>query len=112
MKIKDFIKVCLKTNGKCFYCNKSAEAIDHFTSIKQWEQEYGMERESYDNAVDNIDNLVLCCNTCNSQKGAKDPGKFMKNDFVAMDRMDRANRRIGLLNGPTWRQIIGLEKIT
>jgi len=29
---KDVFIVASRTNGKCFYCNKPAECIDHFIS--------------------------------------------------------------------------------
>ena len=100
---KKLIKVSQKTNGRCFYCNKDGEHIDHFISKKKWEQ-WGL--EEFLGSVDNIENLFLACRKCNISKSDKCPEDFMRNKnknysehrntTICWDRHDKANKRIDL----------------
>lgn len=95
MKQKKLITIAQKTNGRCFYCNsKDAHSIDHFFPnqlFKEWEL------KDYLGTNNNLENLFLCCRSCNSSKGAKHPEDYMGR-WVAWDRYFRANKRVGLLS--------------
>lgn len=97
MKIsqKDLIKISQKTNGRCFYCNKSGEVIDHFISKKKW-QEWELEDTPLKGRLNNIENLFLACEKCNHIKKDKCPEDFIGNPFKAHSRYSRANKRIGI----------------
>lgn len=88
---KDFIKVIMKTNGRCFYCNKPGEVVDHFFPIKLWK-----EFELWENGInkDAIENLFLSCKRCNQIKRDKFPEDFFGSKYICYDRYDRANKRI------------------
>lgn len=88
--------VARKTNGRCFYCNKPAEEIDHFIS-KYWWTIWNLSGCSVDNnSVDKTENLVPSCRKCNRQKKNMTPEKFIGNDYTAWDRYERSNQRVGL----------------
>ena len=107
MKIsqKKLLLIAAKTNGRCFYCNKIGEVVDHFISKREWinelcSQDYpegfpeelkGLIREEDCNRMNN---LVLACVRCNSSKSDTNPAIFMGNQYKATSRMDRANNRI------------------
>lgn len=87
------IKVFSKTNGRCFYCNKIGEEIDHFISRAKWAE---WDLNSYVGSVNDIENLFLSCKKCNRTKSDKCPEDFIGNSFIAWNRNARANRRIGI----------------
>lgn len=90
---KIFIKVVLKTNGRCFYCNNWGEEVEHFISKYQWKK---MGLASFLGDVNQFSNLFLSCGKCNSQKNKKLPEVFTGNEFKVWDRYERANIRTGL----------------
>ena len=64
--IFDDEKVKLKTGQKCNYCGSTEKlALDHI-----FPKRYG--------GIDNADNLILACRSCNSSKGAKDLMEWMQ----------------------------------
>ena len=95
------IKISQKTNGRCFYCNKDGEQVDHFISKKKW-KEWGLTEVMGD--VDNLTNLFLACRKCNISKLDKCPEDFMRdknknyseyrNTKICWDRYEKTNRRI------------------
>lgn len=93
---KDLIRISSKTNGRCFYCNRPAEAIDHFQPRSKYQgsvdQRFGID-------IDDDENLFPSCNRCNAQKNNKSPAAFLGNWFIALSRSMRANARIGLGGG-------------
>lgn len=94
--IKEILQVSRKTNGRCFYCNKLGEAIDHFISKKKW-KEWDLDNTPLRGGLDRIENLVLACKSCNSSKRDKTPEEFIGNSFMAWNRYDRVNKRVGLV---------------
>lgn len=98
---KKFIRICQKTNGRCFYCNSNeASDVDHFISQHTWRVSWGLEDSgSFFGNLHDLENLFLACKSCNSKKGTKSPDSFMGGTFKAWDRNFRANQRIGLLEG-------------
>lgn len=86
--------VFAKTNGRCFYCNRPAEHIDHFISRCKWKI-WDLTR-FLNKSVDNLSNLFPACARCNLRKGFKDPEDFMGNSYKLWARYNRANRRVGL----------------
>lgn len=93
---KKVFLISAKTNGRCFYCNKCAEVIDHFISRKKWEE---WELNKYVGNTDHEENLFPACFSCNSSKRDKCPEDFMKSAFTAWSRYMRANKRIGIGGG-------------
>ena len=91
---KDFIKVAIKTNGRCFYCNKLGEVVDYFVSKHQWE-DWGL--DFYIGSCDCLENLFLACAKCNGSKGKKSPDDFIGNSYTAWLRYEKANKRIGII---------------
>jgi len=58
---KKAVKAYLKTNGRCYYCGTDdfeTMSIDHMTPKAQ-------------GGTDDVDNLVMCCKSCNSRKRDK-----------------------------------------
>ena len=82
-----------KTNGRCFYCNRAGEVIDHFISKKKW-REWGLDDTPMKGTLDDADNLFMACDKCNRKKSTKCPEDFIGNEFICWDRYKRANRRI------------------
>ena|SRR3990167_8424284 len=69
------LTVARKTNGRCFYCNKPAEEIDHFIPKSIWIEK---ELSKYGHgSVDKIENLFGSCGNCNRKKSEKHPIVFM-----------------------------------
>lgn len=93
LKAKERDIVFSKTNGRCFYCNKRGEEIDHFVSRKKY-QDWGL--ESFIGSPNEINNLVLACKKCNRAKRAKPPEDFIGNSFICWSRWARANQRAGI----------------
>lgn len=91
----DLIKISQKTNGRCFYCNKSGEVVDHFISKQKW-IDWDLENTPLKGKLNNIENLFLACQKCNCSKNAKCPEDFIENSFKAWKRYHRANKRIGI----------------
>lgn len=85
----------MKTNGRCFYCNKSGEVIDHFISKKKWE-EWQLETTLLRGELNSLKNLVIACQHCNLSKRDKCPEDFMGGEYRAWKRLLKANQRIGL----------------
>jgi 5-methylcytosine-specific restriction endonuclease McrA len=113
---KLLLKIAQKTNGRCFYCNRPAEEVDHFTSKHKW-QEWKLDEIDDlkgDNGLDGIANLFLSCKKCNLTKHTHCPEDFMwkyfkLNSHQCWSRNMRANRRIGLYNNipkDIWRKIV------
>lgn len=84
-------KVFAKTNGRCFYCNKIAEEIDHFVS-----RAFHVREEITTLNPDDVENLVPACKSCNMKKSDKAPEEFIGNSYICWDRSYRANKRIGV----------------
>ena len=92
---KKLLKVALKTNGHCFYCNGEAHEVDHFLSkSKHIELDLGKLID-----CDDIENLFLACKSCNISKSNKWAEDFIGNPFKAWSRYYRANYRIGIGGG-------------
>lgn len=98
---KSIIKISQKTNGRCFYCNKDGEEVDHFIS-KYWWRLFNLEITPLSGGLNSIENLFLSCFNCNSKKRNKTPEEFMGNDYIAWSRYNRANYRIGLSDSRTY----------
>lgn len=103
MKTKDLAIIVSKTNGRCFYCNKPGQAVDHFISRADWKElEPSVENlkaelphlKFKDTGVDDLENLFLACQSCNSRKGRKDPEEFAGAGTI--ERSFRANKRVGI----------------
>ena len=94
MEQKKLIKISQKTNGRCFYCNRDGEHIDHFVSKKKW-IEWDLTKRL--GSVNNVTNLFLSCAKCNHSKSDKCPEDFIGNSFKCWDRYDRANKRINYI---------------
>lgn len=92
------LKIFNKTNGRCFYCNKPGEEIDHFVSKSKW-KEWLLEETPLAGKLDDIENLFLSCKHCNRSKHNSCPEDFVGNSWMAWSRYDRANKRIGLDTG-------------
>jgi len=86
-----------KTNGRCFYCNKPADVVDHFIPKKLW-REWVLENVL--GKVDQIGNLFPSCCSCNSSKGGRPVEDFAEKLGISgaqiHNRSTRANQRIGL----------------
>lgn len=99
MRQNKLIKISQKTNGRCFYCNRDGEQIDHFISKNKWKIWC---LSKYSGSVDDIRNLFLACRKCNASKSDKCPEDFMqnkkysehRNSIICWDRYERANKRI------------------
>lgn len=88
--------VARKTNGRCFYCNRPAEEIDHFTS-KYWWNEWKLSESPVNyGSVDKIENLFPACISCNRRKNSHHPCEFIGSDFKAWSKYKRANKRVGI----------------
>lgn len=98
---KDFILVISKTNGRCFYCNRPAEQIDHFVSKFMW-KEWNLDEPL--GSADQLQNLFPACRLCNVRKSNKCPEDFMVG-VDAWDRYTRANFRVGLSDTRDYNQI-------
>lgn len=100
-------KVCAKTNGRCFYCNRIAKKmeVDHFTPRAKWKEWLLDDIPFYNGNLNSLENLFLACKSCNASKRDKCPEDFVGNSYIAWDRYDRANRRVGILLTPIY-QII------
>ena len=96
LKQKDFIKVIAKTNGRCFYCNKPAEEIDHFISKEKW-KDWELDTTPLKGGLDKLENLFPICIKCNRRKSDKCPEDFIGNSFIAWSRYTKCNFRSGLL---------------
>ena len=84
------LKVAAKTHGRCFYCNRVGEVIDHFISKKKW-LDWGLEEML--GSCDDIDNLFLACQRCNSSKKDNPPEDFIGNSYKCWDRYYRTNSK-------------------
>ena len=93
MNQKKLIKISQKTNGRCLYCNKTGEVVDHFISKGKW-FEWELEDTPLKGELDNIKNLFLACQKCNSKKRDKCPENFIGNTYKCWNRYFRANHRI------------------
>lgn len=93
---KKLLKITQKTNGRCFYCNRDGEAIDHFLSKKYWEKENL--NELLGDCRDNVENLFIACTRCNTIKNCKKPEDFFEKKDRICDRFKRANKRVGIKN--------------
>ena len=95
MKISqvDLIKIFQKTNGRCLYCNRQGEVIDHFISKQKW-MEWDLENTPLKGKLNSLENLFLACKKCNSSKRDKCPEDFIGNPFKCWSRYNRANRRV------------------
>lgn len=102
---KDFILISAKTNGRCFYCNKMGEEIDHFISKEKW-RKWDLENTPIKGELNNLDNLFLSCKNCNIKKRDNDPEDFMGNYVIAWSRYCRTNQRVGLLKDFNLRQLV------
>jgi len=89
------IRIFRKTNGKCFYCKKNGEVIDHFISKQKWKE---WDLTPWIGSVDKIDNLFLSCRKCNSSKSNKCPEDFIGNSEKAWKMYDKVNKKIGINN--------------
>ena len=96
IKQKDLIRVVSKTNGRCFYCNKIGEEIDHFISKYYWWLWKLSDYPANLGSVDQIKNLFLSCMPCNRSKKNQCPEDFIGNPVKAWSRYTRANFRVGL----------------
>lgn len=96
MQQEMLLNIFLKTNGRCFYCNKLGEVIDHFISKKKW-KEWELDTViSLKGKLNNIENLILSCRKCNVSKSDKTPEDFIGNSYKCWDRFNKANKRIGI----------------
>lgn len=93
LKNKDLILIFKKTNGRCFYCNKWGEEIDHFIS-RQKHIDWGLKK---DIDINDLENLFLACSKCNHKKRDKTPEDFIGNSYICWNRHDKANLRVGLI---------------
>lgn len=96
MKNKDLVKIIIKTNGRCFYCNKMGDQIDHFISKKKW-SDWNLESTILYGELNNVKNLFLACKNCNISKKDMCPEDFIGNSYIAWNRYQRANKRIGII---------------
>ncbi len=102
------LKIARKTNGRCFYCNKPAEEIDHFISKNSWLNDEYIHRGF--NSVDDTANLVPSCLKCNRSKNSKSPDEFIGNSFLAWRRLRRCNERVGInIEVDEWVEIYDVE---
>ena len=95
MEQKKLIKISQKTNGRCFYCNKTGEVVDHFISKQKW-IDWDLENTPLKGKLNKSENLFLACQKCNAQKRDECPENFIGNGYKAWNRYDRANKRIKL----------------
>ena len=58
------IRVLKRDGYICAYCGQEADQVDHVIPRKA-------------GGTHDLDNLVACCKTCNSKKGALDEGSFL-----------------------------------
>ncbi|HXK70821.1 MAG TPA: hypothetical protein PK455_05920 [Caldisericia bacterium] len=93
LNIKKIIIISQKTNGRCFYCNKIGEAVDHFISKQKW-IDWDLENTPLKGNLNKLDNLFLTCKKCNSKKKDKCPEDFFGNSYKIWSRYERANKRI------------------
>ncbi len=98
-----------KTNGRCFYCNRIGEEIDHFVSRAKWRD---WELTKYLGSTDTLENLFLACRKCNRSKLDKCPEDFFGNSFKLWSRYSRANRRVGIYDGTDKENLYGYGGIT
>ena len=68
---RKILAIASKTNGRCFYCGKAGEVVDHFMP-KAKAKELG----NYED-VNRIDNLFIACTSCNARKSDKWPEDFL-----------------------------------
>jgi 5-methylcytosine-specific restriction endonuclease McrA len=61
---EEFISVCARQKGRCFYCGKKAKLeADHYVAISR-------------GGSNSIENIRGACRTCNASKQAKHPVDF------------------------------------
>jgi 5-methylcytosine-specific restriction endonuclease McrA len=60
------LEVLARDQWTCFYCQQPATTVDHVIPIKA-----GGDPIAYDN-------LVSCCTRCNSRKGSRSEGVFLR----------------------------------
>ena len=84
MKQNKLLRAFRKTNGKCFYCGKNGEVIDHFLPKKLWSD---WELNACIGSVDQDENLILACRKCNGSKGSKHPYDFIGDKYQSEDEM-------------------------
>lgn len=101
-KIGSLITIFRKTNGRCFYCNKIGEHIDHFMPKQKW-KEYEI-TEATGQSCDQLENLFMACASCNLSKANTEPcewlwdmGRIPESKNVWF-RYFRANHRVGLID--------------
>lgn len=85
--------ISMKTNGRCFYCNRPAQVVDHFIPRKSWVK-WGLDKVI--GSYNLIENLFPACSRCNTIKIDRNPSEFMGSFYTARDRYLRANARIGI----------------
>jgi hypothetical protein len=100
---KEFCIVSAKTNGRCFYCNKWGEEVDHFFPRSKWD-EWIPDWCNTKKGADTLDNLFLACKDCNRGEHSKHPAEFnISNrpnnawESIIFSRSYRANMRVGLV---------------
>lgn len=94
LSTKNILIVTKKTNGHCFYCNTSkAYEVDHFFPNKL-HRLWGLKSHTNNNS---LENLFLCCSSCNKSKGAKHLEDFLGVNYIAWSKFMRANFRVGLV---------------
>lgn len=85
IKKSDRIKVYEKYNGHCAYCGCELEykdmQVDHVQSV--WQNEYRRDylnvKAKSNDEIDNLDNYMPSCRSCNLYKSSSDLEVFRKN---------------------------------
>ncbi|MEW6130261.1 MAG: HNH endonuclease [Acidobacteriota bacterium] len=72
----------------CIYCNFKAETWDHLISLVKNSELRGYGHQ--------IGNLVPCCKSCNSKKGAKDWESFIDKNVKEENTKEELKRRLKL----------------
>lgn len=60
------VQVLQRDGYTCFYCGQDATTVDHILAIKKGGDPVAM------------DNMVACCVSCNSKKGSRSQGVFLR----------------------------------
>lgn len=110
MQQQKLLKIFQKTNGRCFYCNKPGEVIDHFLSKNKWKK-WNLENTPLKGKLNDLENLFLACKKCNNLKKDKCPEDFIGNSYKCWSRYYRANKRIEIGN-ETNENFYGFDGIT
>ena len=61
------LKVLARDQWSCFYCQQPAATVDHIIPISK-----------APDLVVNFENAVACCQSCNSKKGSRNQGVFLR----------------------------------